>query len=215
MFDPPTRNYAGYIFDCDGTLADSMPVHHLAWRAALEQHRATIEFDWELFVSRAGMSLTKTVEALNQQFGLTLNPEAVAAAQRREYQRFLPGVQPIAPVVYLARRVAKSRAVSVASGGERGIIARTLELIGLTDIFSVVVTPEDVPHGKPAPDMFLLAAERMEVAPADCVVFEDGVLGIEAAERAGMDSVLVRGRNSEKPQFTPSHGSMGLGSRSG
>jgi HAD superfamily hydrolase (TIGR01509 family) len=195
MFEPLTRDFGGYIFDCDGTLADSMVVHHRAWLAALRLHGATFEFHWELFTSRAGMSLPKTVEALNEQFVMTMDPEAVTAAQRAEYERFLPTVRPIAPVVELARRVASSAAVSVASGGERKIVLRTLELIGLGDTFSVVVTAEDVQRGKPAPDMFLLAAERMGVPPADCVVFEDSVLGLEAARRAGMTGVLVQPPN--------------------
>ncbi len=195
MFEPLTRDYDGYIFDCDGTLADSMVVHHRAWLAALRAHGATFEFDWELFTSRAGMSLPKTVEALNLQFGLAMDPEAVTAAQRLEFERALPGVRPIAPVVELALRVARSARVSVASGGERQIVWRTLELLGLDSTFPVVVTSEDVTHGKPAPDMFLLAAERMGVKPADCVVFEDSALGLEAARRAGMAAVLVRPPN--------------------
>jgi HAD superfamily hydrolase (TIGR01509 family) len=192
MFEPLTREYAGYIFDCDGTLADSMLVHHRAWRAALSAHGATFEFDWELFMSRAGMSLPETVEGLNQQFGLAMDPEAVTAAQRAMYERFLPTVQPIAPVVELALRVARTRPVSVASGGEPQLVKRTLELIGLGAAFAIVVTAEDVARGKPAPDMFLLAAERMGVPASECVVFEDSALGLQAAERAGMASVLVR-----------------------
>jgi len=191
IFEPLTREYGGYIFDCDGTLADSMVVHHRAWLAAFAAHGAVFEFDWPLFTSRAGMTVPNTVRELNAQFGFTLDPEAVATSQRQEYERFLSTVQPIAEVVAFARRVAVSRPVSVASGGERQIVRRTLELIGLGQTFPVVVTAEDVIHGKPAPDMFLLAAERMGVAPRDCVVFEDSVLGLEAAKRAGMASVLV------------------------
>lgn len=195
MFEPLTRDFAGYIFDCDGTLADSMVVHHQAWLSALRSHGATFEFGWELFTSRAGMSLPKTVEALNEQFALTLDPEAVTAAQRAEYERFLPGVRPIAPVVALALDVARRSPVSVASGGEKKVVLRTLELLGLASTFSVVVTAEDVAHGKPAPDMFLLAAERMGVPASECVVFEDSVLGLEAAKRAGMTAVLVHPPN--------------------
>jgi len=194
-FEPLTREYGGYIFDCDGTLADSMVVHHRAWLSALAEHGANFEFHWELFTSRAGMTLPNTVRELNAQFGLALDPVGVTNSQRREYERFLPTVQPIAEVVALAKRVAATHPVSVASGGERQIVLRTLELIGLSPIFSVVVAAEDVTHGKPAPDMFLLAAERMGVAPAECVVFEDSVLGLEAAKRAGMASVLVRPPN--------------------
>jgi len=141
------------------------------------------------------MSLRKTVEALNEQFGLSMDPEAVALHQSRDYERLMPTLQPITSVVEFARRVAQTRPVSVASGSPRGIVLRTLELIGLGDVLRIVVTPEDVLAGKPAPDMFLLAAERMGVAPAECVVFEDSVLGIEAANRAGMASVLVRSPN--------------------
>jgi HAD superfamily hydrolase (TIGR01509 family) len=194
-FEPLTREYDGYIFDCDGTLADSMVVHHRAWLAALAEHGASFDFHWELFTSRAGMTLPNTVRELNAQFGLTLDPEAVTTSQRREYERFLPTVQPIPDVVQLALQVAQTRPVSVASGGERQMVRQTLELIGLARIFPVVITAEDVTHGKPAPDMFLLAAERMGVRPAACVVFEDSVLGLEAAKRAGMASVLVRPPN--------------------
>jgi HAD superfamily hydrolase (TIGR01509 family) len=172
-----------------------MVVHYRAWLAALKAHGATFDFDWDLFTSRAGMSTPNTVRELNQQFGLALDAEAVSLAQRVEYERFLETVQPVAEVVELARRVAATSAVSVASGSERKVVLRTLELIGLGQTFSIVVTPEDVLHGKPAPDMFLLAAERMGVPARDCVVFEDSVLGLEAAKRAGMASVLVRPPN--------------------
>lgn len=192
IFDPPTREYGGYIFDCDGTLADSMVVHHRAWLRALAAHGATFDFHWDLFVSRAGMTLPQTVRELNAQFGIALDATSLIKTQRSEYERELQSVEPIAEVVELALRVAKTRPVSVASGGERPIVQRTLELIGLGRTFPVIVTAEDVTHGKPAPDMFLLAAERMGVPAADCVVFEDSVLGIEAANRAGMASVLVR-----------------------
>jgi beta-phosphoglucomutase-like phosphatase (HAD superfamily) len=194
-FEPLTREYGGYIFDCDGTLADSMVVHHKAWLSALAAHGADFDFHWELFTSRAGMSLPNTVAELNSQFGLSLDPHAVTASQRVEYERYLPTVRPIPAVVELALRVSKSRPVSVASGGERNVVRRTLELIGLGSTFPVVITAEDVTRGKPAPDMFLLAAERMGVSPTECVVFEDSVLGLQAAQSAGMASVLVRPPN--------------------
>lgn len=195
IFEPPGRAYGGYIFDCDGTLADSMVVHYQAWLAALSLHGATFEFGWELFTSRAGMTLPRTVSELNLQFGTTLDPEELTRAQRREYARFMADVKPIADVVAFALEAARTYPVSVASGGEREVVVRTLELIGLGQTFPVVVTAEDVTHGKPAPDMFLLAAERMGVPPQDCVVFEDSVLGLEAARRAGMASVLVQTPN--------------------
>ena len=100
IFEPLSRDYGGYIFDCDGTLADSMVVHYEAWRAALAAHGATFDFSWELFSSRAGMTLPSTVRELNIQFGLVFDPEAVTTSQRREYERFLHTVQPIFAVVH-------------------------------------------------------------------------------------------------------------------
>jgi beta-phosphoglucomutase-like phosphatase (HAD superfamily) len=102
------------------------------------------------------------------------------------------GVLALDEVVAFARERARAGfPVSVASGGDAITVRQTLRTIGVTDLFPVVVTAEEVEHGKPAPDLFLLAAERMGVAPAQCLVFEDSLLGIRAAERAGMGSVLV------------------------
>jgi len=192
LFSLPTRAYSAFIFDCDGTLANSMPLHQAAWIAALRQHGATLDFSWELFMSRAGKTIELTVAELNAEFGLTLDPALVSAAQRAEYDALAVGVKPLDEVVAFARERARAGfPVSVASGGDAATVQRTLRTIGVSDLFPIVVTAEEVAHGKPAPDLFLLAAERMGVAPAECLVFEDSLLGITAAERAGMGAVLV------------------------
>jgi len=192
LFSLPTRSYSAFIFDCDGTLADSMPLHQKAWIAALSQYGASIDFSWELFMSRAGKTIELTVAELNAEFGLTLDPTLVSAAQRAEFDALAVGVKPLDEVVAFARERARAGCpVSVASGGDAPTVHRTLHTIGVSDLFPIVVTAEEVVHGKPAPDLFLLAAERMGVAPADCLVFEDSLLGIIAAERAGMGAVLV------------------------
>ena len=192
LFTLPTRAYSAFIFDCDGTLADSMPLHQKAWVSALRKYGATFEFGWELFMSRAGKSIELTVAELNAEFGMALDPALVSAAQRAQYDVLALGVKPIDEVVAFARERAQAGCpVSVASGGDAPTVARTLRTIGVSDLFPIVVTVEDVAHGKPAPDLFLLAAKRMGVAPADCLVFEDSLLGITAAERAGMGAVLV------------------------
>lgn len=196
LFSLPTREYSAFIFDCDGTLADSMPLHQRAWVAALRKYGAAFDFGWELFMSRAGKSIERTVTELNAEFGLTLDPALVSAAQRAEYDVLARGVKPIVEVVRYARERAQAGCpVSVASGGDAITVARTLRTIGAEDLFPVVVTVEDVEHGKPAPDLFLLAARRMGVPPEQCLVFEDSLLGITAAERAGMGAVLVASRD--------------------
>jgi beta-phosphoglucomutase-like phosphatase (HAD superfamily) len=192
LFTLPARPYSAFIFDCDGTLADTMPIHQEAWIAALRRYGATFEFTWDLFMSRAGKTIELTVAELNAEFGLTLDPALVAAAQRAQFDALAVGVKPIDEVVVFARERARAGCpVSVASGGDAVTVRRTLSTIGVSDLFPIVVTAEEVAHGKPAPDLFLLAAERMGVAPAECLVFEDSLLGITAAERAGMGAVLV------------------------
>jgi len=188
----PLNRFDGFVFDCDGTLADTMPLHHRSWVHALGRAGAHFEFGWELFQSRAGMSLEHTVYELNRQFGTTLDPLQVALDQRHYYTTRASEVTPIDPVVALAREAAKTRSVSVASGSEYRHVVHTLELIGARSYFEVIVTPADVERGKPAPDMFLLAAERMRVPAHRCLVVEDSPLGIEAARLAGMHSALVR-----------------------
>lgn len=192
MFCLPELEYSAFIFDCDGTLADSMPLHHEAWIAALRKHGAPFIFDWQLFTSRAGKTLERTVEELNAQFGSKLDVARVAADQRLGYEARLESIQPIADVVAFAReRRRLGFPLSVASGGDALTVERTLRAIGVGGLFPIVVTAAEVARGKPAPDLFLLAAERMGVAPETCLVFEDSELGILAARSAGMGSVLV------------------------
>lgn len=190
-FIPPSREYAAYIFDCDGTLVESMPLHFRAWRRALADHGATFDFNWALFTSRAGMPLEATVDALNLQFATELQAERVAAVQRATYRAHLAGIPAIEPVASFARAMALKAPLAVASGGNREEVEQSLRGVGLLELFSCIVTGNDVAHGKPDPEIFLRCAEGLGVAPGDCLVIEDGELGIEGARRAGMDWVRV------------------------
>ncbi len=191
MLTLPPGDYDAFIFDCDGTLADSMPLYHRAWRTALTRSGATFDFSWELFVSRAGMSTSLTIEGLNRQFGTTLDAPTVEGHQHAEYALLVDEVKPVEAVVALAREHAGRLPMSVASGGTRALVERTLDVIGIRDLFAHVLVAADVLRGKPEPDLFLLAAQRMGVRPERCLVFEDGEPGIVAAERAGMQVVRV------------------------
>lgn len=188
----PPGDFAALIFDCDGTLADSMPLYHRAWRAALAAHGATFDFTWDIFMSRAGVTTHGTVLALNEQYGTSLDAALVEASQYAEYARLIEEVKPFPEVVAVARAHYGKIPMAVASGGVRKWVERTLELIGVRELFDAVVVSADVPRGKPYPDIFLRAAELLGVPPARCLVFEDGQPGVVAAERAGMQSVLVK-----------------------
>lgn len=187
----PPGDFQGFIYDCDGTLVDSMSLHFLAWREALAEAGAGFDFHWELFTSRAGMSLEQTVVELNRQFGHGLDPGRVAAVQRLRFADRLPGIRPIEAVVAHARAIGVPERQCVASGGDRPTVERELELAGIRDLFSFVLCAEDVRRGKPDPEMFLACAARLGCDPRRCLVFEDSEYGIQAARAAGMAWVRV------------------------
>jgi len=134
-----------------------------------------------------------TVDILNQRFGCAMDPAQVVRDQEAYYFANLDQVAPYAPVIDFAKaRAAEGFPISVASGGIRPTVIKTMQAVGIAELFEIVVTQDDVEHSKPAPDLFLLAAQRMGIAPKHCLVFEDSQLGIRAAEAAGMASVFVQ-----------------------
>lgn len=192
-FTPPPNleRYEAFIFDCDGTLADTMPAHFSAWRRALAEGGATFEFSWPLFVSRAGMSIENTVIELADQFGEKLDSVFISTRQRQIFDELSVQIAPIEEVTLFARHVHATYPIAVASGSSRLSVERSLTVIGVRDLFEVIVTPEDVTLGKPHPDSFLLAAHSLGVSPSRCLVIEDSELGFEAARRAKMDFAVV------------------------
>jgi len=190
----PAGDFAGYIFDCDGTLIDTMPLHFRAWDEALRALGSKTPLPLDLFYSYGGVPTRRVAELFVAQFALEAEPARLFALKEERFVAMLQEVRLIEPVVELARRVAKTHPVSVASGGPREVVLRSLRMAGLAELFPIVITPEDVLHGKPAPDMFLLAAERMGVEPARCLVFEDAQPGIDGARAAGMQVVRVPSR---------------------
>ena len=192
--DIPAGDFAGYIFDVDGTLVDTMPLHFRAWDVAMQRAGLRHALDEDLFYSYAGVPTLRVAELMIVHYGLNADAERIFNEKEQLFTELQPEIKLIEPVVEFARCVAEKAPVSVASGGPRLIVRETLRRMGLTDLFPVVVTPEDVTHGKPSPEMFLLAAARMGVAPEQCLVFEDGAPGFQAAAAAGMKWVVVPSR---------------------
>ena len=148
----------------------------------------------DLFYSLGGVPTLRVAELLATHYGLNIDPWKVFHEKEALFSARTHEAALIEPVVTFARRVATTHPVAIASGGPRDIVRRTLELKGLAALFPVVVSADDVVHGKPAPDMFLLAAKKMAVEPAHCLVFEDAEPGMRAAEAAGMKWVRVASR---------------------
>jgi beta-phosphoglucomutase family hydrolase len=181
----------GLVFDCDGTIADTMPLHYEAWVAALGEHG--VEFPEAMFYEMAGIPTARIIEILNERHGHHMPVQATADYKEELYVKLIPRVRPIEPVVALVERYAGRLPMAVATGGTRAICTKTLASLDLLKHFREIVTADDVKNGKPAPDIFLEAARRIGVPPGECVAFEDADLGVRAARDAGMRVVDVRG----------------------
>ncbi len=177
------------IFDLDGTLADTMPVHFMAYKTMLSKYG--IDYTYEMFMSLAGVPAVGTIEKINEIFGTSLNPEEVGHAKEAEYEKIMHKMKPIDPVVDLVKKYHGKLPMAVGTGGYHRLAWKTLEIIGLDKYFDILVSAEDVVNHKPYPDTFLRCAELMEVKPEDCQVFEDGEPGMKAAKAAGMTATLV------------------------
>ena len=189
MIQLPEGQFDGYIFDCDGTLADSMPLHYKAWCVALKEHQC--DFPIALFYELGGATTERVVEILNERHGYSLDPQITSEKKEKIFSEMIPEIAPIEPVVALVHELYGKIPLAVASGGRREIVLKTLTALGILHKFDAVVVAEDYLRGKPFPDPFLLAAERLGLDPSQCLVFEDTQIGIHAARSAGMQWVLV------------------------
>ena len=196
QLDIPSGDFAGYIFDLDGTLVDTMPLHYLAWDEALHGVGLKEPLSEDLFYSFGGVPTRRVAELIGQHYGLKLDPDAVMHTKEQLYLKLVSRAKPIVPVVDFLRRVAATHPCAIATGGTPEVALPALDAAGLRGFFKVIVTPCDIPpgRGKPAPDMFLLAAEKMGVPANRCLVFEDAEPGIQGALAAGMQVVHVPSR---------------------
>ena len=185
----PAGTFAAYLFDCDGTIADSMPLHYKAWKKALAEYGCT--YDEDLFYAWGGKPVRKIIADLNEMHGLDMPIDGLAERKESFYHAQLHELKGIPEVLEHIEAQHGRIPFAVVSGSRRKSVVGSLTALGLLDKFDVLVCAEDYKQGKPAPDGFLLAAEKLSVAPQHCLVFEDTELGIQAATAAGMQSVLV------------------------
>jgi beta-phosphoglucomutase family hydrolase len=185
----PEGSFQAYLFDCDGTLADSMPLHYLAWKKALAEWNCA--FDEKLFYTWGGMPVTEIVATLNQQHGLNMPVDSVAHRKENLYFELLPQLQPVAEVLEHVEAQHRKIPFAVVSGSTRESVVASLKALNLLDRFDTLVCAGDYKKSKPDPEAFLLAAARLNVDPKNCLVFEDTEMGVAAATAAGMASVKV------------------------
>lgn len=178
------------IFDLDGTLVDTMPVHYEAWRKILKKRG--IEFSEELFNTFCGIPTFKIVPMINEIFNVNLIPEEIVAEKEEAFLNSIDSIKIIESVFEIVKKYYGKLPMSIGTGGYRRIAEVTMRKVGLDKYFNIIVTADDVEHHKPHPDTFLLCAKKMGVSPEYCEVFEDGDNGLIAAKKAGMIATDVR-----------------------
>jgi len=172
------------IFDLDGTIANTMPNHFVSWRKAVVPYG--IDFNASLFMQLTGMPRTATIEKLNEMFGTKMNPEIVGKVKEDHFKILVNLTEEIEVVTDVIRKYHNILPMSIGTGSTKNGAKKTLEVIGLKNYFDIVITADDIINHKPHPETFLKCEELMGIKPQDCVVFEDGILGMNAAEEAGM-----------------------------
>ncbi len=184
------QKYSALIFDCDGTLTDSMPIHYIAWRDTLLRY--SIEFSEQKFYSMAGMPSDKVIMTLAAEQNVEVDVEKTMDEKENEFLANLMHLRPLDFSVEIARENHGQMPMAVASGGTLPIVTQQLEHLGIIGLFDAIVTAEHTERHKPEPDVFLEAARRLNVSPEECLVFEDADLGVQAAISAKMDYFDVR-----------------------
>jgi len=189
--------YDGFIFDCDGTLADTMPLHFQAWSESLEQKLGhPSAFTESLFYRCGGMPARQIIEMLNRDYGYHLPVDEFAHEKEMRFVELLPGIGPIHEVIDVLHRLGPEAKVAVASGGLTDVVRQTLAFldfqVGPDEAIKFLVGSDQVTRGKPHPELFLRAAELLGVEPKRCLVFEDAEPGFLAAQAAGMTYIDVR-----------------------
>ena len=179
----PHGNFAAYLFDCDGTIADSMPLHYIAWKKALAEWNC--DFDEKLFYSWGGMPIVEIVATLNKDRGLNMPVQTVAHRKESLYFELLPQLKVVPEVLQHIEARHGQIPFAVVSGSALDSVTASLTTLNLLDRFDTLVCAGDYQKSKPDPEAFLVAASRLGVSPRACLVFEDTEMGIQAATAAG------------------------------
>jgi beta-phosphoglucomutase family hydrolase len=185
----PPGAFGAYLFDCDGTIADSMPLHYIAWKKALAEWNCS--FDEDLFYALGGTPVAEIVSMLNKKQGLSMPVESVSSRKANLYMELLPQLKAVPEVMEQIDAQHGRIPFAVVSGSTRESVTASLHSLKLLNRFDTMVCAGDYKKSKPDPECFLLAASKLGVAPESCLVFEDTDMGIQAATAAGMASVKI------------------------
>jgi len=180
----------GLIFDCDGTVVDTMPIHYAAWCSTTAKHG--LVFPEDRFYALGGVSPFEVLRMLSEEQGIKIDAEAVTFQKEAKYMELIDNVAEIPEVMEIIRENHGKLPMAIASGGTHETVEGILQHCGIRHYFDAIVTSQDVVNPKPAPDTFLEAARRINVAPEKCRAYEDADMGIKSIVAAGMEPVDVR-----------------------
>ena len=181
----------GVIFDFDGTLVDTMPIHFEAYRRTFDE--IGLELTEDDFFSNVGGKATETIPKFLRGRESSKTPLEIHRRKKEIVgELFTSGEISLLDTAKLIDAFAQHVPIAIASSGSRPGIEILLKRLGWTDKFKAVITGEDASNGKPAPDLFLLAAEKIGIDPRDCLAFEDTDDGVASATAAGMTVIDVR-----------------------
>ena len=185
----PAGQFKAYLLDCDGTIADSMGLHYIAWSRALAERGC--EFSEDLFYALGGMSVAEIIAKLNRERGLKMPVSEVEKRKEELYLESLPQLKAIPEVMEHIETSYGKIPLAVVSGSTRDSVTASLSALKILHKFNVLVCAGEYRNGKPDPEPFLIAAKALGVEPEDCLVSEDADMGIQAATAAGMASVKI------------------------
>lgn len=178
------------IFDLDGTLSDSLPVHIASWNAVCEKLNCT--FDERILVEMTGAPTLSFAERIKREQNLEITAEELVVLKQQEFWKNINQIKPHDAVIDLMKSAHGKIPMAVGTGASRTSAMLQMKELGIDQLFDFIVTADDVDRHKPEPDTFLKCAELMGVEPKYCQVFEDGELGMQAAQTAGMLLTDVR-----------------------
>lgn len=194
------KKYDGFVFDLDGTLVDSMPLHLAGWKHAAALYNFDYDADW--FYNLGGVPSRKIAKLVSETQNLDLNLDAVTKTKSDYYQHVIAEAIAFPVMKALVTSLFPHRPLAIGTGSIRANAEIVLSNSGLRPYFRVITAADDVVHHKPNPDTFLLSAAKINVKPSRCLVFEDTEIGLQAAQEAQMDCVLIREGKPEWSTFT-------------
>ncbi|BBE16768.1 phosphatase YqaB [Aquipluma nitroreducens] len=183
-------NAKALIFDLDGTLSDSLPVHIASWNAVCEKLNCT--FDERILVEMTGAPTLSFAERIKREQNLEITAEELVVLKQQEFWKNINQIKPHDAVIDLMKSAHGKIPMAVGTGASRTSAMLQMKELGIYQLFDFIVTADDVDRHKPEPDTFLKCAELMGIEPKYCQVFEDGELGMQAAQTAGMFLTDVR-----------------------